>query len=520
MAPLLELKSISKYYSGFCANHEIHLTVEAGQVYGLLGENGAGKSTLMNILYGLEQPDTGVIRIDGKEVTITSPKMAIRQGIGMVHQHFMLIPALTVVENIILAMDEKRSILFDKKQVADRILALSDRYQLKVDPYAKVADLTVGQQQRVEIVKAIYRDCRLLILDEPTAVLTPREIEELCSIIRQLKEENKSVIFITHKLNEVMKVSDRICVLRSGEKVADLVAADTDKPGLAALMVGKTVQFQVEKEERTPGKEVLSVSGLVVTLKNGHRAVDNLSLKVREGEIYGIMGVDGNGQSELIQAIAALTGSDAGHIRILGRDMAGATPGQVLDCGVSHIPEDRQHVGIAMKKSLMENLVLYSYKKKELKRGVFLDWRKVRHFASELVEKYNVKTPKLEIPIGYLSGGNQQKAVVARELEKSPRLLLAVHPTRGVDIGAIEFIHKQIVEARNRGCGVLLVSTEMDEILALSDRIGVIYEGKILGEMDQKDADLERIGLLMAGSAEADAGETDMRERDAKAALR
>lgn len=504
MTPLLELKSISKYFSGFCANHEINLTVGTGQVYGLLGENGAGKSTLMNILYGLEQPDTGVIRIDGKKVKITSPKMAICQGIGMVHQHFMLIPALTVVENIILAMDETHSVLLDRKRVAERILALSDRYQLKVDPYAKVSDLTVGQQQRVEIVKAIYKDCRLLILDEPTAVLTPREIEELCIIIRQFKEEQKSVIFITHKLNEVMRVSDNICVLRDGEKVADLAAADTDKNRLAALMVGKAVQFQVEKEERIPGKEVLSVSDLVVIHKNGHPAVDHLSLNVRAGEIYGIIGVDGNGQSELIQAIAALTERAAGHIRILGRDMAGATPGQVLDCGVSHIPEDRQHVGIAMKKSLLENLILYSYKKKEFKRGIFLDWGKVRRFGSELVEKYNVKAPKLGIAMGYLSGGNQQKAVVARELEKAPRLLLAVHPTRGVDIGAIEFIHKQIVDARNRGCGVLLISTEMDEVLALSDRIGVIYEGKILGEMDQPDADLEQIGLLMAGSVQAD----------------
>lgn len=503
MAPLLELRKISKYFSGFCANHEINLTVETGQVYGLLGENGAGKSTLMNILYGLSQPDTGSIYIQGQKVKITSPKKAIRHGIGMVHQHFMLIPALTVVENIILAMDEGSRILMNKKAVADRILALSDKYKLKVDPYAKVSELTVGQQQRVEIVKAIYKDCRLLILDEPTAVLTPQEIEELCQMIRQFKAEEKSVIFITHKLREVMEVSDRIGVLRSGEKVAEVLPGETTKEELAALMVGKSVQFAVEKKAVIPGKRVLEVSDLSVAHKDGHMAVDHLSLSVREGEIYGIIGVDGNGQSELVSAIAALTKRHSGSIRINGREMSGASPKDVLDCGVSHIPEDRQHMGIAIRRSLMDNLILYSYKNADLKNRKLLSWPKVKGFTNQLVEKYNIKTPDLEIAIGYLSGGNQQKAVVARELEKNPSLLLAVHPTRGVDIGAVEFIHKQIVAARNRGCAVLLVSTEMDEVLSLSDRIGVIYEGQILGEMDQRDADIQEIGMLMAGSKKA-----------------
>ncbi|MFT4004665.1 MAG: ABC transporter ATP-binding protein [Lacrimispora sp.] len=502
MAPLLELISISKYFSGFCANHEINLTVEAGKVYGLLGENGAGKSTLMNILYGLEQPDEGAIHIDGKPERISSPRAAISKGIGMVHQHFMLIPALTVTENVILAMDGGSHLFLDKKSVAKRILELSDRYHLQIDPHAKVGDLTVGQQQRVEILKAVYKDCRLLILDEPTAVLTPKEIDELCGMIRHFKEEQKSVIFITHKLNEVMRVSDSICVLRSGEKVAEVSVESTTQQELASLMVGKAVAFRVEKEKRLPGKEVLSVTGLVVKHKNGHRAVDGLSLMVREGEIYGIVGVDGNGQPELVQAITALTKIESGSVEILGQDVTRAEPRQVLDCGVSHIPEDRQQMGIAMRRTVTDNLLLYNYKNRELKTGIFLDLKRMGQFAEAMVKKYNVKVPNLQMEIRYLSGGNQQKAVVAREMEKDPKLLLAVHPTRGVDIGAIEFIHKQIVAARNRGCAVLLVSTELEEVLSLSDRIGVIYEGKILGEMDQSHADIEKIGMLMAGSAE------------------
>lgn len=500
MAPLLELKNISKYFFGFCANHEISMTVEPGKVYGLLGENGAGKSTLMNILYGLEQPDEGTIHIDGKPERISSPKAAISKGIGMVHQHFMLIPTLTVTENVILAMDGNRRLFLDKKSVAKRIGELSKRYHLQIDPHAKVEDLTVGQQQRVEILKAIYKDCRLLILDEPTAVLTPKEIEELCGMICHFKSEQKSIIFITHKLNEVMRVSDSICVLRGGEKVAQISADSTSQQELAALMVGKAVTFRVEKETRTPGKEVLSVRHLAVKHKNGRRAVDDLSLRVREGEIYGIIGVDGNGQPELVQAITALTKIESGSVEILGQDVTRAEPKQVLDCGVSHIPEDRQHMGIAMRRTVADNLLLYNYKNRELKTGIFLDWKKMRRFAEAMVKKYNVKVPNLQMEIRYLSGGNQQKAVVAREMEKEPKLLLAVHPTRGVDIGAIEFIHKQIVEARNRGCAVLLVSTELEEVLSLSDRIGVIYEGKILGEMDQSHVDIEKIGMLMAGS--------------------
>lgn len=503
MANMLELKNISKIYGKSYANKNINLSVEAGKVYCLLGENGAGKSTLMNVLYGLTQPDGGEIYIDGKEVSVSSPKDAISYGIGMVHQHFMLIPALTVVENIILAMDEKKGLFADKKGVAEKIKQISDKYGFQIDPYAKVSDLSVGQQQKVEIVKAIYRDCRLLILDEPTAVLTPKETEELYVIIDQFKKENKSVIFISHKLHEVMHVSDIISVLRNGENVATLNKCDTNENELAAHMVGKKVNFVVEKDQAHTGDTVLEISDLKVKGKKGNLAVDGLSLKVRAGEIYGIAGVDGNGQSELIEAIAGLTKSQGGSIQILGQDMTNQTPGKILKQGVSHIPADRQHMGILMEQSLFKNLILYDYSNPEFKKGIFMDWKKESEHAKGMVEKYNVKTPSLSLNIGYLSGGNQQKAVVARELEKDPKLLLAVHPTRGVDIGAIEFIHKEIVKARDKGCAVLLVSTELDEVMALGDRIGVIYEGKILGEMERKDATVDKIGMYMAGMSDA-----------------
>lgn len=502
MDEMLELRGISKIYGRFYANKKINLKVEEGKVYCLLGENGAGKSTLMNILYGITQPDGGEIYIDGKKVSVASPKDAIHYGIGMVHQHFMLIPALTVVENIILAMDEKKQLFVNKKAVADRIKKISEKYGFEIDPFMKISDLSVGQQQRVEIVKAIYHDCRLLILDEPTAVLTPKETEELYVIIEQFKAENKSVIFISHKLHEVMHVSDVITVLRNGENVATLDKKETNENELAAYMVGKPVTFVVEKEDKQPGEEVLAVKELKVRGKKGTLAVNGLSLKVRAGEVYGIAGVDGNGQSELIEAVTGMCSTEDGKVEILGKDMTKKSSRDILNCGVSHIPEDRQHVGILMDKSLMKNLVLHDYNNPEYRKGIFIDWKKEEKHAGEMVEKYNVKTPGLGLNIGFLSGGNQQKAVVARELEKNPKLLLAVHPTRGVDIGAIEFIHKEIIKARDKGCAILLVSTELDEILALSDTIGVIYEGRILGEMTRSEATVEKIGMYMAGMKE------------------
>ncbi|MFA9463406.1 MAG: ABC transporter ATP-binding protein [Velocimicrobium sp.] len=504
MAKMLELNKITKSYGGFFANKDITLNINKGEVYCLLGENGAGKSTLMNVIYGLTKPDYGEIKMDGNVINITSPKDAIAYGIGMVHQHFMLIPALSVVENIILAMDDKKRVFIDKKAVAERIGTICGRYGFKIDPYKKVSELTVGQQQKVEIVKAIYHECNLLILDEPTAVLTPIETEELYVIIEQLKTENKSVIFISHKLHEVMKVSDKITVLRNGENVATLNKEETNEDELAAFMVGKPVCFVVEKQAASYGDCVLAVEELCVKGKKGNDIVNHLNLEVRAGEIYGVAGVDGNGQSELIEAITGLTRVESGVVNIRCKDMTNKEPRAVLNCGVSHIPEDRQNVGIFLKKSLMKNLIFYDYNKSEYKRGIFIDWKKEEKHAADIVEKYNIKTPGLYIPIGYLSGGNQQKAVVGRELEKKPNLLLAVHPTRGVDIGAIEFIHKEIIKARDNGCAVLLVSTELDEILALSDTIGVIYEGKILGKMKREDATVEKIGMYMAGVEEND----------------
>jgi len=507
MSVMLELKNISRSFGGVFANKDISLRVEEGTVYSLLGENGAGKSTLMNVLYGLLDPDSGEIFIDGQKVEIRSPKDAISHGIGMVHQHFMLVNALSVVENIILAMDDTKGIFIDKDKMSKRIREISKLYGFNIDPDEIVGEMSVGQQQRVEIVKAIYHDCRLLILDEPTAVLTPQETEELYVIIDQLRSEKKSVIFISHKLHEVMHVSNMIGVLRNGEMVASIKKEDTNEAELAAYMVGKKVNFTVEKDEMKAGDTVLEVSDLMVKSHKGNMAVNGLSLKVRAGEIYGVAGVDGNGQTEFVEAITGLCRAEGGTIRILGKDMINHEPGEVLSLGVSHIPEDRQKMAILMKNSLMENMVMYDYKKPEYKKGPFIDWKKEAAHAQDIITKYNIKAPGLYTNIEFLSGGNQQKAVVARELEKSPKLLLAVDPTRGVDIGAIEFIHKEIVKARTAGCAVLLVSSELDEIFALSDTIGVIYEGQIIGEMDRKDATIEKVGLYMAGMQDKESAE-------------
>lgn len=502
MADMLELRNISKLYGRNYANKDISLTVKTGEVHCLLGENGAGKSTLMNVLYGLTKPDSGEIFIDGSEARILSPKDAIKYGIGMVHQHFMLIPAMTVVDNLILSMNESTGVILSQKKVAEQIKKIAGKYGFEVDPFMKVCDLSVGQQQRVEIIKAIYHDCRLLILDEPTAVLTPQETEELYAIIERFKNENKSVIFISHKLHEVMHVSDVISVLRNGECIATFKKEETDESSLAACMVGKEVSFTVEKEKAHPGNKVLEVNGLSAKSTRGNLAVDDLSFTVRSGEIYGIAGVDGNGQEELIEAVTGLIKCEQGTVQILGKDMTNRTPGEILDQGISHIPADRQSMGILMHESLEKNLTLYDYRNPEYRNGIFLDWKKAKKQAEDMVEKYGVKTPGLSLNIEYLSGGNQQKAVVARELEKKPKLLIAAHPTRGVDIGAIEFIHKEIVKARDSGCAVLLISTELDEIMALSDRIGVIYDGRIIGEMDREEATIEKLGMLMAGMEE------------------
>ncbi len=496
----IELKEITKIYPGVVACDKVSIAFERGEVHTLLGENGAGKSTLMNVLYGLAKPDSGEILVEGKPVEIDSPKAAIACGIGMVHQHFMLIPTLSVVENVILSLDEKRAFI-NKKEVANRINEISQKYGLMVDPYAKVSTLTVGQQQRVEIIKALYKNCDLLVLDEPTAVLTPQETQELFVAIRNLLKENKAIIFISHKLNEVMEISKIITILHLGKVTGNVLASETNARQLANLMVGKEVSFEVDKAPQKLGDVMLEVEDMHAKDAKGVETVRGLNMKVRAGEIYGIAGVDGNGQSELIRGIVGLC-KKTGTVRIGGEDVSSATPRQILDKRVAHIPEDRQGMGVVMGMPIRENLVLDTFYDGQFNKGCFLDWKKVDAKADYLVEHYLVKTNNTNNDIHSLSGGNQQKLVVGRELDKDPALLFAVHPTRGVDIGATQFIHEQIVAARDKGCAVVLVSTELDEIMALSDRIGVIYEGEILGEMDRKDANYERIGLLMAGKRE------------------
>jgi len=493
----VEMKDVTKIYPGTVACDKISVSFKRGEVHTLLGENGAGKTTLMNILYGLAKANEGSIWINGKQTEINSPKDAIANGIGMVHQHFMLIPTLSVVENVILSLDEKE-VFIDKKRIADRILSIANKYGLAVDPYAKISSLTVGQQQRVEILKALYKNCEMLILDEPTAVLTPQETEELFIAVRNLIKENKAVIFISHKLNEVMEISKVITILHLGKVRGTVNVSETDARQLANLMVGREVSFEVEKGDTKPGKVMLEIKDMHAHDAKGVETVRGLTLKVRAGEIYGIAGVDGNGQSELIRGIAGLC-KKTGQVMIEGKDVSSSAPKEILDCGVAHIPEDRQGVGMIMKMSIRNNLVLDTFYNTQFRNGKFLRWDKVGQHADYLIEHYGIKTPNADNTANSLSGGNQQKLVVARELDKAPKILLAVHPTRGVDVGATEFIHKQIVSARDKGCAVLLVSTELDEIMALSDRIGVIYDGVILGEMDRKDANLETIGLLMAG---------------------
>jgi len=495
----IEIKNATKSYLGgaVVACDNVSVSFKRGEVHTLLGENGAGKSTLMKLLYGLTPMDNGQILVNGKEEIIDSPKKAIACGIGMVFQHFMLIPTLTVVENIILSLDDAR-LMADTKGVANRIKDIAEKYGLAIDPYAKVSTLTVGQQQRVEIIKALYKNCELIVLDEPTAVLTPQETGELFLAIRNLISENKAVIFISHKLKEVMEISDVITILHMGKVVGAVTAIDTNARELANMMVGRPINLDIDLKEQEVGPVILEVNDLHVKESTGVETVRGLSLKVRAGEIYGVAGVDGNGQRELIYGITGLA-KKTGQVIIEGEDVSNATPKQILDKSVAHIPEDRRGRGLVLQMPIRHNLVLDTFDNKMFTKGFFMDWDAVDKHARYLIEHYDIKTTDFNNDINTLSGGNQQKLVVARELDKNPKLLLAVHPTRGVDIGATEFIHDSIVAARDKGCAVLLISTELDEIMELSDRIGVIYEGEILEEMDRKDINYEKIGLLMAG---------------------
>jgi general nucleoside transport system ATP-binding protein len=497
-APLLELKGITKRFPGVVANDHVDFELAKAEVHALLGENGAGKSTLMNILYGLYHPDEGEIRLEGKPVRIGSPRAAIDFGVGMVHQHFMLIPVMTVAENIVLATEPSRGPFLDIEAAEERVRELSERFGLAVRPEARVESISVSQQQRVEILKALYRGAEILILDEPTAVLTPQEAQELFEVIRSLKAEGKSIVFISHKLGEVLEIADRITVLRRGKTVETVARADASEEGLAKLMVGRDVLLRVEKKPAEPGEPLLTVEDLEVVDARGLPAVRGVSLEVRAGEIVGLAGVDGNGQTELIDALAGLRRPADGRIRIGAKDVTHAGSRECLDAGIGHIPEDRQLRGLVLDFTLAENIALHDYRKEPDSKWGWLYPSRLVSRAARLLKEFDVRGGRPQTLASSLSGGNQQKVVVAREVSRDPRVLLAAQPTRGLDVGAIEFVHRRLVEERDKGRAILLVSFELDEILSLSDRVLVIYEGRIVAEYPP-DVSEEEVGIAMTG---------------------
>ncbi|HOM66585.1 MAG: Ribose import ATP-binding protein RbsA [Chloroflexi bacterium ADurb.Bin120] len=497
---VLELKGITKQFPGVLANDHINLTLKKGEILALLGENGAGKSTLMNILYGLYQPDEGEIFINGKKAVINSPTDAIQAGIGMVHQHFMLIPVFTVAENIMLGQESvKFGDFLDRAEASKKILEISEQFNLPVNPNDMVRDIPVGIQQKVEIIKLLYREAEILIFDEPTAVLTPQEADELFAIMRSLAKQGKSIIFITHKLREVLEVADRIMVIRLGTVVGETIPAEADKNSLAAMMVGREVNLVVEKEVKVPGDVVVSIQDLVVVDKFKNIVVDHVSLEVRSGEIVGVAGVQGNGQTELVEAITGLRKNSGGLITLLGEDITHATPRQITELGSAHVPEDRQADGLVLPFPTAENLVLCTYYKEPFSKGVVLQYQTILEHAQHLIHDFDIRTPTALTPVSNLSGGNQQKVIIARELSRPIQFLMASQPTRGLDVGSIEYIHKRIVQKRDEGCAVLLVSPELDEVMELSDRIAVMYRGKILAIVDSNMVTKEQVGLMMAG---------------------
>ncbi|TMK92337.1 MAG: ABC transporter ATP-binding protein [Actinobacteria bacterium] len=497
--PALELRGITKRFPGVLANDQVDFDLQPGEVHALLGENGAGKSTLMNIVYGLYRPDEGEIEVHGKPVSIHSPKDAIEHGIGMVHQHFMLIPVMTVAENMVLASEPRRNgVLLDYGGAVERVRDISSRFGLAVDPTARVENISVGQQQRVEILKALYRGAEILILDEPTAVLTPQEAEELFEIIQGLTREGKSIVFISHKLREVLEVADRVTVLRRGKTVSTIPREGATETGLARLMVGREVLLRVDKAPATPGEPLLVVEELHILDDRGLEAVRGISLKVRAGEIVGLAGVDGNGQSELVEALGGLRHPAAGRIVLAGKDVTGAAARKVFDLGMGHIPEDRQRRGLVLDFTLAENLALHDYRKPPNSRLGWLFPQRLVRWARRLLEQFDVRGGGPYTRAAALSGGNQQKVVLAREIAREPSVLLAGQPTRGLDVGAIEFVHRRLVQARDSGKAVLLVSLELEEVLSLADRILVIYEGRIVGEYPP-DVTEEELGIAMTG---------------------
>lgn len=502
MAIVLEMKGITKQFPGVLANDNISLDVREGEIHALVGENGSGKSTLMSILYGLYQADKGEIYVRGKKVDISEPRVAINLKIGMVFQHFMLVEPLTVAENIVLGSELKRGPFLDYDQAVKEVERLSASYGLKIDPHAKIEDLSVGLHQRVEILKALYRGAEILILDEPTAVLTPQEVDDLMEVMRSLRENGASIIFITHKIREVLAISDRVTVLRRGKKIGTKDTADTNAQDLAEMMVGREVLLRVEKTPAQPKEEVLQVKDLVVKDSRGSIRVNGASLSVRRGEILGIAGVEGNGQTELVEAIAGLMRPQSGQIVLSGKDITNWSPLRIKKAGLGYVPEDRHKRGLVLDYSIADNLILGLHADEPFCGVMGFHSRKaIMDNASKLVEKYDVRPPYPQQRAGALSGGNQQKVVVAREFNQDPELLICSQPTRGVDIGAIEFIHQQVVAQRDRGAAVLLVSAELDEILSLSDRVAVMYNGRIVAVLDREEADEQKLGYLMLGGS-------------------
>lgn len=496
----LEVRNITKRFPGVLANDQINLKLKKGEIHALLGENGAGKSTLMNIIYGLYSPDEGEIYIDGQLTQIHNPHDAIHKGIGMVHQHFMLVPVFTVAENIILGSEVTRGTSLDLRTARKQIRELSHNYGLDVDPDAVVEDLPVGIQQRVEILKALYRDAKILVLDEPTAVLTPQEAEDLFKIMRQLTSKGVSIIFISHKLKEVLAISNDVTVMRRGRVVGATTPAETDENGLAAMMVGRDVILTVDKEPAQPTEVVLAVSGLRVKDERGVEAVREVSFEVRAGEILGIAGVQGNGQTELAEALTGLRAFEGGQITLNGQTVPAENPRYLIEAGMAHIPEDRQKHGLVLPYSVADNEVLCTYYVPPFAKGIQRNDKAILANATELIKRFDIRTPGPSVPAGNLSGGNQQKVIVAREFSRPVKLLIANQPTRGLDVGSIEYIHSQIIEMRDRGIGVIVISAELDEIMSLADRIAVMFHGEIVGILDPQTVTREELGLYMAGS--------------------
>ncbi|HIY56760.1 MAG TPA: ABC transporter ATP-binding protein [Candidatus Tetragenococcus pullicola] len=498
---VIEMRKITKTFGTFHANKDIDLQIKKGEIHALLGENGAGKSTLMNVLSGLLEPSSGDILINGKAVQITSPTKANQLGIGMVHQHFMLVDAFTVTENIILGSEPSKFGKLDQKKARKEIVSLSEQYGLSVNPDAKIQDISVGMQQRVEILKTLYRGADILIFDEPTAVLTPQEIEELIVIMKGLVKEGKSIILITHKLDEIKSVADRCTVIRRGQKIGTVDVKKVTSQELADMMVGRSVSFKTPKKPLEPQEVVLSIQDLVVKENRGLEAVKHLDLEIRAGEVVGIAGIDGNGQSELIQALTGLRKVESGKVILNDEDITNKRPRKITESGVAHVPEDRHKYGLVLELSVAENMALQTYYQVPLSNGGVLNYSEINEQARDWIEEFDVRTVNELVPARSLSGGNQQKAIIAREFSRDPDLLIVANPTRGLDVGAIEFIHKRLIEQRNKYKAVLLVSFELDEILDVSDKIAVMHDGKIVGVVKPEETTEQELGLLMAGSS-------------------